>query len=117
MEIIISTTIDFVHIGIVVRKHREHKGWTQAQLAEAVEVESSYISKVENGKGVSLSLVVSIAISLAFSLDEIMPGRIGSRKDVVLNCCTHMSEDEFMIFMGAGMGGVEAFRKTNIRRN
>lgn len=52
-------------IGTAIRSHRKAKGWTQAQLAEAVEVEKESISRFETG---AISPTVERLLQLAEAL-------------------------------------------------
>lgn len=42
--------IDFVEIGSRLRLAREHRGWTQAQLAKKLSVTPQYVSLIEKGR-------------------------------------------------------------------
>lgn len=58
--------------GKILRKFRVRQGISQAQLAEQVEVDTSYISKLENGSRLipSRNLMISIAKVLNLSIQE-----------------------------------------------
>ncbi len=45
-------TIDFIEIGKRVRENRKSEGYTQAQLAEAVNLSTEYICEIETGRNI-----------------------------------------------------------------
>lgn len=58
-----------INFGKAVREVRLENGWTQLQLAEELELDVAYISRIERGeKDVSLSTVARIAESLGFTV-------------------------------------------------
>lgn len=54
-------------IGAAIRSRRKEKGWTQAQLAEAVGVEKESVSRFENG---AISPSVGRLLQLADALSS-----------------------------------------------
>lgn len=57
--------IDTKEIGRNIRRYRAKRGLTQEQLAEAAELTSGYISRIENGvKSLRLSTLYRIAETL-----------------------------------------------------
>lgn len=111
MSIISVENLDRIYIGTIIKENRLSNGMTQSELAEALDVDSSYISKIERGKGLSLSLVVSIARILDFSLDDIVPGKNKDRIAEVGRLCARYSNNEIDLFIGAGKGAIEAYRR------
>ena len=76
-------TIDFFKIGERVRENRKAEGYTQAQLAEAVNLSTEYICEIETGrKNASLTALARISDVLNVTIDELLFG-----------CC---SEDTFI---------------------
>lgn len=62
--------IDFKKLSERIREYRILRGLTQAQLAESVDVNESYISRIETGSSSpSLKLLFLIACVLEVSLD------------------------------------------------
>jgi UDP-N-acetylglucosamine 1-carboxyvinyltransferase len=52
-------------IGTLIRDARQHRGWTQAQLAEVLETSQSAINRVERGhQNVSLEMIARIGAAL-----------------------------------------------------
>ncbi|MGQ0622854.1 MAG: helix-turn-helix domain-containing protein [Panacagrimonas sp.] len=59
--------------GRVVREERAHKGWSQERLAEAADLNRSYLGEIERGL-VTPSLVTAekLAIALRLSLSALV---------------------------------------------
>ncbi len=69
--------MDYIDLGRRVRKQRSQLGWTQAQLAEKVNVSTSFIGHVERGtRKASLETLVSLANTLNVSLDYLLSGSL-----------------------------------------
>lgn len=65
--------IDYTTIGKNIRKARRAKGWTQAQLAAAVDCTTPHMTNVENANTkLSLAMLVSVAQALGVSTDELI---------------------------------------------
>ncbi len=57
-----------------IRVWREHRGMTGRRLAEAVEIQQSYISQIETGKREgTIDVLRRIAIALGITLDDLYP--------------------------------------------
>ncbi len=56
-------------IGVRIAIARKSKNWEQKDLAEAVNVTQSYVSRIESGKR-SLSAQLFCAIALALEIEE-----------------------------------------------
>ena len=69
-------TNEFRIIGKKIREIRTEKGMTQEELAWQIGTSAQYLSKIENGKGLSLAAIIKISKAL-----YIPPGMI---LDVVL---------------------------------
>lgn len=62
-------------LGDNIRKSRKAKGWSQRELAEHTETDTSYINRVETGKiNPSIAVLERIAGALERSLDELVRG-------------------------------------------
>jgi|GEM_PF-3246019 len=58
---------------ILIRQAREKKGWTQKQLADAIGVTPSFITKLEAGQTLpGNDLCLAMADALGLSLDELL---------------------------------------------
>lgn len=64
-----------VHVGQNIRELRQSKGLTQAQLAEAIGVSPTFISRVERGeKSMSLQKLQCVAKYFRVSCDALIDG-------------------------------------------
>ena len=57
-----------MHFGDKLRQLRKQKDWTQPQLAEAIGIEQSYLSKLENGKSTPSADIYQLILD-AFGTD------------------------------------------------
>jgi len=57
-----------MHFGDKLRQLRKQKDWTQPQLAEAIGIEQSYLSKLENGKSVPSADIFQLIVKV-FGID------------------------------------------------
>ena len=72
--------------GMTVRKLREERKLTQAELAEKIGVSSKTVSKWETGKGLpDISLLQPLAQALGISLIELMNGEQIINKNISAN--------------------------------
>ncbi len=59
-------------VGERIRVARQQKGWTQVELAEAAELSSNYVARLERGElGASLFVAARICEALGVSLDRL----------------------------------------------
>ena len=69
--------VDYKKIGNQIRVNRRRNNWTQAQLAEMVDVGTRHINCIENGaKKMSLALLIKIAYTFNVSLDVLIDGSV-----------------------------------------
>jgi len=60
-------------VGERIRVARQQKGWTQVELADASELSSNYVARLERGElGASLFVASRIADALGISLDRLV---------------------------------------------
>jgi putative transcriptional regulator len=60
-------------VGDQIIKHRQQKGWTQADLAKACDKEPQSIERVENGKiNASIFYLYEIATALNVTLSDLV---------------------------------------------
>jgi transcriptional regulator with XRE-family HTH domain len=58
----------------MVKAARANKGISQAELADRLQISTSYLSRIENGKcGLSLKLAMRITKTLDCTLKDIIP--------------------------------------------
>jgi len=62
-----------MHLGEKIKSLRKEKNWTQPQLAEAIGIEQSYLSKLENGKSVPSADIFELLLStFEIDVDELL---------------------------------------------
>jgi UDP-N-acetylglucosamine 1-carboxyvinyltransferase len=72
-----AVTDDYLHrIGTLVRDARQHRGWTQVQLATALGTSQSAVARVEQGKQ-NVSLEVLARVSEALDAGLVQLGSVG----------------------------------------
>ena len=94
--------VDYNQIGKRIRKVRKKKGFTQEQLAEALDVGVTHISHIETGNTIpSLKLFIGIVNFLEVSADSLLCDNLYRAKTIfadeiseTINDCT---EDEIRI--------------------
>lgn len=70
-----KSELDYKLIGENIKKYRNYKGMTQAELAELCDCSSNYIGVIERAeKAVGLVLLVTIAESLDVTVDQLLVG-------------------------------------------
>lgn len=72
-------------LGQNIRKYRIQKGWSQKQLGDAVNIDRTEISRIENGDRGAMSCIMlkRFAKALCVSMDELM-GEDEENDDVVV---------------------------------
>lgn len=77
--------------GRRIAKLRIQKGYTQERLADALNIDRSYLSKIEAGKrSCSIDLLVQLSAFFGVSLDYLVLGKKGFIENVEL---TNMLDD------------------------
>lgn len=74
--------IDYVDLGVRIKKRREELKMSQAELASLADLSTQHISNVENARSkIGLEKLTTIANVLECSMDELLCGslRAGSR--------------------------------------
>ena len=67
-------------LGNQIRKHRKLKNYTLEQLAERLEVSTTFIGQIERAKGIpSLETLVKIANVLEISTDSLLFGELSAK--------------------------------------
>jgi UDP-N-acetylglucosamine 1-carboxyvinyltransferase len=66
-------------VGERIRRGRQHKGWTQVELAEASGLSSNYVARLERGElGASLFVASRLAEALGTTLDGLAQAHTGT---------------------------------------
>ena len=108
--------LDYVAIGVRIRRLRKEKGYTQQTLAELSHQEPSNISHIERGATkLSLPTIVNIANALNVTVDELLCDSLHSATDSylgiansILSDCSH---DELRIITDTMLSLKENLRK------
>lgn len=105
--------MNFVNLGVNVKKLRKERGLTQEELAELSEISIAYLSKIENNKANNVSLAITYQLAEALGvtagylvgqsdlekmLDEEIMNRLSdcsaSEKKKILKIMDILKEDE-----------------------
>lgn len=72
-------------LGQNIRKYRIQKGWSQKQLGDAVNIDRTEISRIENGERGAMSCIMlrKFAKALGVSMDELMGENEGNNAAIV----------------------------------
>lgn len=69
----VDTAIDYISMGKRIRLARQKKGFTQEALATEIDISTTYMSSIENGKTkLSLGTLVLIANALDTTTDSLL---------------------------------------------
>ena len=82
-------------LGNQIRKQRKLKKYTLEQLAERLEVSTTFIGQIERAKGIpSLETLVKLANVLEVSVDSLLFGdlKAGAGDSHFVNCILEMTE-------------------------
>lgn len=72
--------LNYELLGNQIRKERKLKGYTLEQLAEKLEVSTTFIGQIERAKGIpSLATLVKIANVLEVSIDSLVFGDLNNK--------------------------------------
>ena len=68
-------TLNYYHIGQMIKSTRQRKHLSQAELAEMAEASVPYISQIETGrKQISLAMLIRIVNALGVTVDYLLAG-------------------------------------------
>lgn len=85
---------DYGLMGERVKQARKTKRYTQAQLAEIIDMSSKNFSQIERGEtGISLSTLMSLCKALEVSADYILFGTQGGKNSIDL-ILTELNEEQ-----------------------
>ncbi len=72
--------LNYKLLGEQIRKQRKSKGYTLEQLAEMLDVSTTFIGQIERAKGIpSLETLVKIANALEVSVDSLLFGSLNTK--------------------------------------
>ncbi len=67
---------EYRKLGLNIAYYRKERGWSQLQLAEAVDISRTHMSRIENSDcAVSLDVVFSIAKALEVPVEKLFSFR------------------------------------------
>ena len=101
-------------LGEQIRKHRKSKGFTLEQLAERLEVSTTFIGQIERAKGIpSLETLVKIANTLEASVDSLLFGDLNSASGNThfLNRVAELTTDFTQKEKDLTLKNIEAFKE------
>ncbi len=73
-------TDTYIRIGIRISYYRKLRGYTQAQLAEKVDMSPGYLSQIE-APGMAVSISLDMLLSIAEAL-QIPPAKLLEAEDI-----------------------------------
>ena len=78
--------MNYYDIGQRIRRLRKAQGFSQEQLAELIGISTTHMSHIETGNTkLSLPVLVSLAVALHASTDELLFSEYGNQKQIALN--------------------------------
>ena len=80
------------NIGSIIRNERLRKGLTQEELGERVGVGKAQISKIENGKGLTIKTVTKVLDALGMSASVVLKNEQEFDKNVIAYIIAAISE-------------------------
>lgn len=110
--------VDFILVGKRIKEIRSAKGFSQVELANILNCDPCYVSKLESGnKKMSVSRIVAVADALCVSVDEILgrerPDQTQDELSIILSDCTPA---ERQLIIGAIRGIKQALREKTVSR-
>lgn len=91
INLVIKMRINYQKIGSRIAQRRKENKYTQAQLAEIIDVSKNHISNIENGSAASLDTFLKICVTLNITPDYLLMGTIrhDNKQDLMdlLNLC------------------------------
>lgn len=96
--------IDYIAIGLRIRKLRKQKFWTQEKLAEKAGIAPDYLCRIESGKKhPSLKTILLVASALNTTVDDLLIDvqnrdilTIGREEKSLLTGCTE-KQSQFLL--------------------
>lgn len=96
--------INYIAIGLRIRKLRKQKLWTQEKLSEKAEIAPDYLCRIESGKKhPSLKTILLLANALGTTADDLLidvqkrnPSHVTSEEKSLLAGCTE-KQKHFMM--------------------
>ena len=94
------------NIGQRIKESRQMRGLTQAQLADAIGISLSYMTKIENGhNNISVDVLKKICETLEVSSDSLLmitiPDTIQAHRPELENLLSGCTESEIRTLLGA----------------
>ena len=95
--------MDLKNLGTKIRKERQSRSITQEMLAEKVDISVNFMSLIENGRNMSVEVLVKIAQSLGVSVDYLLSDTVEIQSDsiseqIMQNLST-LNDDERLYFL------------------
>ena len=91
------------NLGGKIRSERISRGITQEQLAEQIGISTNFMSLIENGRNMSVEVLVKISIALSVSVDYLLNETINVHTNKITEQITQnvstLSDDEKLYFL------------------
>lgn len=91
------------NLGKKIRAERQSRGITQEQLAERIDISTNFMSLIENGRNMSVEVLVKISIVLGVSVDYLLNETIKVNTDKIIEQITQdlstLNDDEKLYFL------------------
>lgn len=91
------------NLGRKIRAERQSRGITQEQLAEQIDISTNFMSLIENGRNMSVEVLVKISIALGVSVDYLLNETVMIHSDKIVDQITQnlasLNDDEKLYFL------------------
>lgn len=91
------------NLGGKIRAERQVRGITQEQLAEQIDISTNFMSLIENGRNMSVEVLVKISIALGVSVDYLLNETVMIHSDKIIDQITQnlatLNDDEKLYFL------------------
>lgn len=91
------------NLGGKIRAERQARGITQEQLAEQIDISTNFMSLIENGRNMSVEVLVKISIALGVSVDYLLNETVMIHSDKIIDQITQnlatLNDDEKLYFL------------------
>lgn len=95
--------MDLSNLGNKIKNERQKRGITQQQLAEQADISTNFMSLIENGRNMSVDVLIKIANVFGVSIDYLLSDTVKLSNDnisaqIEYNLST-LNDDERLFFL------------------